>query len=40
MRRTALRLVLAAFVSTLAIGVIPAQADAGQVTSSYVGCCR
>ena len=40
MRRTAFRLVLAGFVSTLAIGVIPAQADASQVHSAYLSCCR
>jgi len=40
MRRNAFRLVLAGFVSVLAVGVLPAQADASQVHSSYVGCCR
>ncbi len=38
--RTATRLVVAGFVSILALGIIPASADAAQAKTSIIWCCR
>lgn len=38
--RTTTRLVLAALVSVLCLGVVPAQATAAPLSPSMVGCCR
>jgi len=38
--RTATRVLIAGFVSVLAIGILPASADAAQAKTNIIYCCR